>query len=159
MRAKRVLFGCLIVAALAVTATPMTAAVGPKICKPVYASFETTWIPDKSLEVGWVTGTFDGAVYLIYDDTAPPIDPEWNRPNLVLSDKNGELRLWVHSESIPDKEGWHRVFKVLRHEATGAYAGLQLDLWSYGYFTTGKSGVYELEGKICQPSITPRRRR
>lgn len=160
MRTHRALVGCLILAALALLAVPTTAAVSGATCKPAYADMETSVVLDKGIEVGWVKGLLDGSVYLAYDDMAPPIDPKNDPPNLVFSAKNGELRLWAYGESIADKDGWYRTFKIMRYEGSGDFAGATVDLWMYGYFTTDKGGYYELEGTVClAPTKRPLRRR
>ena len=160
MRTRRALIGCLIVAALTLLAVPTVAAVRGADCKPAYADMETSYVFDRGIEVGWVKGTLDGAAYLTYDDMGPPIDPKNDPPNLVFTAKNGELRLWAYGESIADKDGWYRTFKIMRYEGTGDYAGATVDLWMYGYFTTGKGGFYQSEGSVCTvPTRRPLRRR
>lgn len=160
MRSQRALVGCLILAALALLAVPTTAAVTGGACKPAYADMETNLVFDQPVEVGWVKGLLDGSVYLKYDDLGLPIDPKNDPPNLVFSAKNGELRLWAYGESTPDKDGWYRLFKIVRYEGSGDFAGATVDLWMYGYFTTGKGGYYELEGTVClAPTKRPLRRR
>lgn len=161
MRTRRALIGCLILAAVALLAMPTTAAVRGVGCKPAYADMETSLIFEQpTVEVGWVKGLLDGSVYLKYDDLGPPIDPKNDPPNLVFSAKNGELRLWADGESTPDKDGWYRLFKIVRYEGTGDFAGATVDLWMYGYFTTGKGGYYEIEGTVCLvPTKRPLRRR
>jgi hypothetical protein len=160
MATRRALIGCLILATLAVLAAPVTAATGGGSCEKAYAVIETSFVPDmgiegRGIEVGWAAGTFEGSAYLVYDDTAPPIDPALTRPNLVLSSKAGDLRLWVYSDSVADKDGgWYRTFKVLAYEGTGYYLGAKMDLAVYGYCSVVKGGSYELEGEIC-PAIKP----
>ena len=160
MRTQHALVGCLILAALALLAVPTTAAVTGASCKPAYADMETSVVVDEAIEVGWVKGLLDGSVYLKYDDLGPPIDPKNDPPNLVFSAKNGELRLWAHGESTPEKDGWYRLFKIVAYEGSGDFAGATVDLWMYGYFMTDKGGYYELEGTVCLvPTKLPLRRR
>ncbi|HEV8240142.1 MAG TPA: hypothetical protein VGS57_12305 [Thermoanaerobaculia bacterium] len=146
----------LTLAAAVLIAAPASAGKPTPACRTFSTKMQTT-CPGKPalLEVGWIDGTVTGGVSLVYDDTAPPIDPQWSRPNLIISSKLGMLQMWVYSDSIPTKDGWWRVFKVMRVEGSGIYKEAALDLYMYGYYTNGAGGIYAMEGKLCSGRVSP----
>jgi len=142
----------LTVFALAITSPATAGVVG---CKKVLATLDTLVVED-SVEVGEVYGTIDGAVYLRYDDTAPPIDPRTARPNFVITSKLGTINLWVYSATEMSGDGWWRDFEILRSEGTGTYAKQRIILEIYGKCSP-KDGHYEIEGMICPPIVPPKK--
>lgn len=157
MRLNRITTTALTLAALTVALTLPVAAADMRGCKTVYSYMETTFVEDY-VEVGPVEGLINGAAYLRYDDAAPPINPQRDRPNLVITDKTGSISLWVYSESKPDgADSWWRRFTVLRAEGTGVYAGTRIILSIYGKCSL-KSGYYEIEGLLCAPLPRPPKR-
>jgi hypothetical protein len=103
-------------------------------CKKVYAVLETSYVDD-FVEVGELEGTIDGAVYLRYDDTASPIDPDVDSANFVITSKGGEITLWVdNNPGVYSGDGVWRDFKILKAEGTGAYAGQTITLKIFGKF-------------------------
>lgn len=148
-RYTKIAWPLLVLAAL-LAASPASAGKPLPACRDFFAKMQTT-CPGKPpmLEVGWVEGTVSGGMSLFYDDTEPPIDPLVSKPNLLLTDRLGSVRMWVYSDSIPTKGGWWRVFKVMRAEGTGAYAGSIFDVYMYGYYANGAGGTYEMEGQLC----------
>lgn len=149
----------LILVAALLVASPASAGKPVPACRPFLAKMQTTCLgKPPMLEVGWIEGTVDGGVSLVYDDTAPPIDPLLTKPNLLLTSKAGTIQMWVYSDSIPAKEGWWRVFKVMRAEGTDGYAGAIFDVYMYGYYNDGVGGTYAMEGSLCPgPTLSPRK--
>src|SRR6185295_11873752 len=141
MSLNRITATILTLAALTFALTLPAAAGDVRGCKSVDADMSTA-VVDTHVEVGPVEGMILGVAYLTYDDAAPPIDPQWSRPNLVITTKTGNLNLWVYSESKPDGgDSWWRQFTVLRAEGTGRYAGARMKLNIYGKCTE-KNGAY-----------------
>jgi hypothetical protein len=157
MRLNRITTIALTLAALTVAlALPAAAGVGPE-CKKVYAFMETTVVEDY-VEIGPVEGSISGVGYLRYEDAAPPINSQQERPNLVITSKIGDINLWVYSALKPDGgDSWWRRFEILRAEGTGSYAGMRIILDVYGK-CTAKSANYEIEGMICTPPLLPPKR-
>jgi hypothetical protein len=147
----------LLIAALATLATPASAA-KLRPCKLLYADFETTWMEREAAEIGWVSGMIEGGIYLKYDDTAGPIDPKNDPPNLLFTSKAGDISLWVYSESVLDGDVWARKFVVYRIDGKGDYANMTFDLGIYGKSAVGKGGSYVIEGSMCptQPVLSKR---
>src|SRR6185295_7984667 len=138
-------------AALTLALTWPAAAAGIRDCKIVYADMKTT-VVEPNVEFGPVEGLINGAALLRYDDMAPPISIRWDRPNLIITTRSGNINLWVYSDLKPDGgDNWWRRFTVLRAEGTGGYEGRRITLDIYGK-CSAKQASYEIEGMICPPS-------
>jgi len=125
-------------------------------CKKVYSTLDTL-VVEASVEVGQVDGIVEGAAYLRYDDTAPPIDVRRSSPNFVITSKLGTINLWVYSATnLSGGVAWWRNFELLRSEGTGIYAGQRFNLVIYGKCTL-QGGHYEIEGTICPPLSPPKK--
>jgi hypothetical protein len=122
-------------------------------CEKVYATMSTIFV-EEGLELGEIDGTLEGGAFLRYDDTALPLDPQSDPPNLVITSKDTVLNLWVYSATVMDKDSWWRNFKILRAEGTGRYSGHVIDLEIYGKCSL-QGGDYEIEGRICKMSGLP----
>jgi hypothetical protein len=127
---------------------------GTSACKILSAEMQT-WYPEEGVEMGWVSGTIDGGVYLRYDDTAPWIDPATSKPNLVFSMKEGIIELWVAGKSEVYDEVVVRQLSTVQAIGSGIYANLRFDVNVYGKCVVGKGGSYTIEGLICMPSPPP----
>ncbi len=159
MRSSHTAIAALLIAGLATA--PLAARstpTGPSGCSGVLATIDTTWIAEagadtgknQGFEVGKLTGTLNGVVYLAYDDEAPPVSPKTTKPNLVILTDQGELDLWVYSESKPDADGsWQRKFSVLASDGTGNYAGATTDLTITGAYYPENKGIYQAVGMVC----------
>lgn len=158
MRLHRIILSILTLSALTLAplTSPATAGALGGTCQKVYAAVDTTVVEDH-VEIGQAMGTVNGAAYLRYDDTAPPTDPQWNRPNFVITTKEGNLNLWVYSATNQDEgDNWWRNFKTLRAEGTGIYAAQRIVLEIYGKCNV-KGGVYEILGTICPSFVPPKK--
>jgi hypothetical protein len=151
MRLNRTTLAFLLLTALALSLTSPAAAAGVRNCTPVYATLSTT-VVEEFVEVGPVEGTITGAAYLRYDDAAPPIDPWLDKPNFMITGKEGAIYLWVYSPPKLEGDTWWRDFEILHAEGTETYAGQRFILEIYGKCNQ-KEGVYGIEGKICPPLI------
>ena len=152
MRLNRTILAILTLTLLTLALTSPAAA--QRNCKPIEATLGTSAV-DEYVEIGEVEGAIEGAAYLRYDDAAPPIDPAWERPNLVITNQAGDINLWVYSKDKPDgADTWWRQFEVLRVQGTGIYANRRIILEIYGKCSV-KGGSYEIEGMICAPFVLP----
>jgi len=156
MRLNRIILTILTLTVLTLALTSPATAAGTRDCKKVYAALDTLVVED-NVEIGEAVGTINGAAYLRYDDTAPPVDPQSAPPNFVITTKQGNLNLWVYSETNLDGDGWWRYFEVLRYEGSGIYAKQRIILEIYGK-CSAKEGSYEIEGMICPPVVLPPKR-
>lgn len=144
----------IIAIALPLIALTSPAAAAVRNCKPAYSELNTS-VVEEFLEVGQLEGLIQGGVYLRYDDFAPAINPKTDPPNFVITNKLGNINLWVYSESKPDGgENWWRKFTILRTEGTGIYARQSMVFEIYGK-CSAKGGSYEVEGWICSPLLLP----
>ena len=146
---------CLAVLALALAAPAAAQPNIPRNCKLLYADIQTSWYPDESVELGWLSGTIIGGVYLKYEDKEPRIDPAVTKPNLVLFLKEGNIELWVTSDSYYHDNVVVRKFTTLQAIGYGDYTGLRLSVAVEGKFFIGKEGTYILEGLACAPVPKP----
>ena len=146
---------CLAILALALAAPVAARADIPRNCKLLYADIQTSWYADEAVEMGWVGGTITGGVYLRYDDREPLIDPATTKPNLILSMKEGNIELWVTSDTLFYDDVVVREFKTLQAVGTGAYANMRISVAVAGKFVIGKEGNYVLSGLVCAPIPKP----
>jgi hypothetical protein len=157
MRNVRNLVAIAFVALLAIAlATPAAARPrqGTSPCKILSAEMQT-WYAEEGVEIGWVSGTIDGGVYLRFDDESPWIDPATSKPNLVFSMKEGEIALWMAGKSEVYDGIAVRQLKTMQAIGSGVYANLRFDVNVYGKCVLGKGGSYTIEGFICMPSPPP----
>lgn len=146
---------CLAVLALVLAAPAAAQPNVPRNCKLLYADIQTTWHADEAIEMGWVGGTITGGIYLKYDDKEPRIDPAVTKPNLILSMKEGDIMLWVTSESLFYDDVVVRSFSTLKATGTGAYASMRISAAVAGKFVIDKEGSYVLSGLVCAPIPKP----
>jgi hypothetical protein len=140
------LFAALLTAPLAARTRTLPPA---DLCQKVYAEASTTWVGQPGVEVGEVAGTLNGALYLDYDDQAPPIDPSQAAANLVIYNKGGQINLWVYADSVEQSRNYWREFKILAIAGTGTYAKETLTLEITGQGAPGKGGEYVVTGSAC----------
>ena len=157
MRTKLLAAHVMLAAVLAIVLSAPAAA-QPRIsnCKPIYAEMHTTWLPKEGVEIGWVAGTIEGGAYFTYDDEAPPLEPPFGKPNLVLSMKEGTIELWVSGESTRDGGVIVRQLQSLQAIGSDTYAKMRIVLTVEGILVPEKaSGSYLLQGWICTPRLKP----
>ena len=149
---------CVLFLAILALALAAPAAAQPNIprgCKLLYADIQTTWFADEGIEMGWVDGTIGGGVYLRYSDKDPRIDPATTKPNMIFSLKEGDIMLWVTSDSVFYDDVVVREFDTLQAVGTGTYANMRIVAAVAGKFVIDKGGFYILEGYVCPPIPKP----
>ena len=89
--------------AIAAVLTSASAGAGPPpalspSCDDVLAKVHTVWI-EEATEVGEIDGLINGAIYFSYNDKDPYLDPETMKPNMVITTKTGDIRVWISGSS------------------------------------------------------------
>jgi hypothetical protein len=146
---------CLAVLAVVLASPAAAQPTVPRGCKLLYGDMQTTWSADEGIEMGWVDGTISGGVYLRYSDKDPRIDPASTKPNLIFSMKEGNIELWVTSDSVFHDGVVLREFNTLKAVGTGTYANMRISVAVTGKFVLDKEGSYLLEGLVCPPIPKP----
>jgi hypothetical protein len=154
MRLTQAIAAASMIAAIAapLAAKPARTA-GPATCSKVLSLGESTWLAERSGELGTFDGLLNGSFFLSYDPEAGS-----RTPNLIIKSSTGTLRLWLAGESVQADDGsTMRKLVNVATEGDGDFAGAQVDLLLSGQFVPEKGGSYELSGSICGQAKRPRR--